>query len=356
MQAIQKRNLFNFIGDSLYSPDNANFWLQKINPTWSVSQALGKIIKKKILAKDTVGLVVKCNHLMNYGVAGQHHPVIVEIAGRRYERTYSLTHLDPHHVQINVKKVAGGLISSWLCDTAKVGDVVEFGKPYGEMILGNNPQKIIMIAGGSGITPMFSMLYGMAQTSKLTFIETTLLYWAKTQEEFAFTQEFNQWQNDFQNFNVHYFCTQESPFDKRINETQLNLFKQIEKHDVFICGASGFVNSAKAIFKNAKSVRTEAFSMQSVIADDNDVGNVEILLTKSNKTLNIAKGQPILQALENANIHPEHGCRMGICNKCACHKTTGQTKNLNDGSINHEPNQEVRICVNSAQSDLVLDL
>lgn len=39
------------------------------------------------------------------GAAGQHHPVIVEIAGRRYERTYSLTQIDAEHLRLTVKKL-----------------------------------------------------------------------------------------------------------------------------------------------------------------------------------------------------------------------------------------------------------
>lgn len=42
------------------------------------------------------------------GVAGQHHPVIVEIAGRRYERTYSLTQIDAQHLRLTVKKLLMG--------------------------------------------------------------------------------------------------------------------------------------------------------------------------------------------------------------------------------------------------------
>ena len=47
---------------------------------------------------------------------------------------------------------------------------------------------------------------------------------------------------------------------------------------------------------------------------------------------------------------------MGICNKCACNKAEGSTKNLVDGSQNNEPGNLLKICVNSAQTDLVIDL
>ncbi|MFI7983818.1 ferredoxin reductase, partial [Acinetobacter baumannii] len=43
-------------------------------------------------------------------------------------------------------------------------------------------------------------------------------------------------------------------------------------------------------------------------------------------------------------------------NKCVCSKTQGSTRNLLNGSQNTEPSQLLKICVNSAQSDLVIDL
>ncbi len=76
------------------------------------------------------------------------------------------------------------------------------------------------------------------------------------------------------------------------------------------------------------TLKTEAFSM-SPFAND-DVGFVNITLTKSKKMLSIPKGQSILASLEQQNVKPQHGCRMGICNKCACNKVEGSTEKLGE--------------------------
>jgi stearoyl-CoA 9-desaturase NADPH oxidoreductase len=94
--------------------------------------------------------------------------------------------------------------------------------------------------------------------------------------------------------------------------------------------------------------------MSPVVNDD--VGFVNVTLTKSNKVLAIPKGQSILVGLEQQNVKPTHGCRMGICNKCVCHKADGSTKNLVNGAQNSEPGNLLKICVNSAQTDLIIDL
>jgi ferredoxin len=64
----------------------------------------------------------------------------------------------------------------------------------------------------------------------------------------------------------------------------------------------------------------------------------------------------LLSALEDAGMKPASGCRMGICNTCACGKRTGTTRHLHTGDIQHEPVSALRLCVNSAGSDLILDL
>ncbi len=87
-----------------------------------------------------------------------------------------------------------------------------------------------------------------------------------------------------------------------------------------------------------------------------DIGFVNVTLLKSKKVIAIPKGQSILTSLEQQNIKPTHGCRMGICNKCVCNKVEGSTKNMVNGSQNAEPGNVLKICVNSAQSDLVIDL
>ena len=147
MHVIQrKKQLLDFLSGSVYDSNTVNFWLQKVNPLWSTREALGRIIKKQIIANDVVSLTIHCNQHMQYGVAGQHHPVHVEIHGRRYERTYSLTRLDAHHVKLTLKKIEGGIVSTWLCEQAQVGDILEFGQPYGDMLVSEQPQKQLLFA------------------------------------------------------------------------------------------------------------------------------------------------------------------------------------------------------------------
>ena len=355
MQAIEKRaSLFNSMAQSVMNSHDANFWLQKINPLWSMNQPLANVVKKQIVAKDMVSLILQCNRHVQRGVAGQHHPVTVEIAGRHYERTYSLMQVDADHLCLTVKKVDQGLVSSWLVDQSQTGDILRLGQPYGEMQQQVQTPRLLLLAAGSGITPMLSLIEAFCQSRQLKAISVQLMYWVKTHEDAAYAEYLKEVAENFPNFTYQIFYTQQQ--DQRLNQSHVNQLKSLNETTVYACGPSGFAATAETLFKHVASIQTEAFSLSQFDTDATDTGFINVTLTQSNKTLAIPKGQSILSSLEHQGIKPKHGCRMGICNKCACTKAQGATKNLLNGSANHEPSQLLKICVNSAQSDLVIDL
>ena len=355
MQAIEKRaSLFNSMAQSVMNSHDANFWLQKINPLWSMNQPLAKVVKKQIVAKDMVSLILQCNRHVQRGVAGQHHPVTVEIAGRHYERTYSLMQVDADHLCLTVKKVDQGLVSSWLVDQSQTGDILRLGQPYGEMQQQVQTPNLLLLAAGSGITPMLSLIEAFCQSRQLKAIFVQLMYWVKTHEDAAYAEYLKEVAENFPNFTYQIFYTQEH--DQRLNPSHIDQLKSLNETTVYACGPSGFAATAETLFKHVASIQTEAFSLSQFDTDATDTGFINVTLTQSNKTIAIPKGQSILSSLEHQGIKPKHGCRMGICNKCACTKAQGATKNLLNGSANHEPSQLLKICVNSAQSDLVIDL
>jgi len=355
MQALQKRKSpLNILAEAVFDPNAANFWLQKINPMWSVQQALGQITQKETTANGIVSLTLRCNRHFVMGQAGQHHPVFVEIKGRRYERTYSLTRIDAEHVMLTVKKVEQGLVSTWLVEQAQVGDVIEFGQPYGDMQLPQQIQPLLLLAAGSGITPMLSLLTALLEQDKAEQTPVQLWYWVKTHQDVAFKARFEQMADQHPQFQFKVFYTQDVEANQRLNARHLEDLQQLDQLTVYACGPSGFVSTAEQLFTGAAQFKGEAFSLTQLASDE--TGFVNITLSKSNKTVAIPKGQSILVGLEQANLNPEYGCRMGICHKCVCNKVQGATKNLVNGAQSTEPGDALKLCVNAAQSDLVIDL
>ena len=195
----------------------------------------------------------------------------------------------------------------------------------------------------------------MVKSGRLGSTQVILMYWVKTFADAAFKAQFEAWAEQFPNFTFQVFYTQEPSLQhSRLNNEHLQRLTEIEKSAVFACGPSGFATQVEQLFAQAALLKTEAFSMTPVLSDD--VGLVQVTLSKSKKIVTIPKGKSILESLEQQNIKPKYGCRMGICHKCVCNKAEGSTKNLVDGVQNSEPNNQLKICVNSAQTNLIIDL
>ena len=64
----------------------------------------------------------------------------------------------------------------------------------------------------------------------------------------------------------------------------------------------------------------------------------------------------LLSSAEQAGLRPQHGCRMGVCNRCSCTKVSGVTQNVITGEIDDQPNRGIKLCVSQALSPVTIDL
>jgi len=349
---------------SIFSPASFDFWAGHLDATWSWQTPLARIVARDLTAKDSVTLTLKPNRHVQPFVAGQHVQLTVEINGVRVSRSYSpsLHSAMDGTFTITVRRMQGGKVSAWLCSEACVGQVVEIGSAFGEMtLLQPHPQRLFL-AAGSGITPLISMIRAWARGDRAESI--TLLYWARTREELCFVNELTALQQHHANFKVYFVLTQQDQLQTgeqsgRISpELLANVAVDLNHSLVYACGPAGFVEQARLYSGNAASFYGEAFSLPTVIASDIDTAEplVNIELTESKRTLQVPVGQSILSALEAQGMRPAFGCRMGLCNTCACIKQSGTTEHLLSRDRNDEAGSTVRICVSRACSDLSLAL
>lgn len=333
----------------------ADFWAKELGLTWTWHKATARIVKRQIEAKDTVSLWLKPNRRFLGFNAGQHINVTVQVDGVYLTRSYSLSHAPQKNglLRITIKQEAQGKVSHYLTQQAQVGETLEISQAFGEFSLSTSKPNVLL-AAGSGITPLMSLLHTATTT-------TTLLYWAKTRAELCFVAELQQLSKANPLINIHYFLTQEKELlshelHGRISQDNLaKLVPNLADCHVLACGNSGFVEQVKTLTTETASLQVEAFTP--LIHQTTDTTEtVQVYLSKSQKTLSLPQGQSLLNALEEQGIYPPSGCRMGICHSCSCQKQSGTTQDLQNGEVNQEPNSAVRLCVSRAQSDLVLEI
>ena len=169
-------------------PHWIDFALSHINPLLSVQRVKARVVAMTHETPDLLRVELRPNRLFAGFVPGQAVPLRVTIGGIVHERYYSLTSSPKARtLQLGIKKQPGGVVSGYVHERLRVGDVVELGAAAGDFVLPREvPPQLLLIAGGSGITPMISLLDAALRCRNVQRV--TLLYYARSVLDFAFHQ------------------------------------------------------------------------------------------------------------------------------------------------------------------------
>jgi ferredoxin-NADP reductase len=346
----------------LINPAQFDFWAQQLGSTHAWSRCFARVFSVHAEGQDTKTLTLKANRNWQGFVAGQHCNVTATIAGRNITRSYSLSSdpLDGRRIQITVRREAGGLMSEHLCNEIEVGDRLELGIPFGEMLLPTPmPDHLLLLAAGSGITPMMSQIRTLARTGMSSSV--TLMYWEKTSSDFNFVKELEAIAQQYRNFNLNMITTREHSelaISGRLTNELLAQVANIGAVDqVFACGANGFVQTAINLCESRKiPLISESFTPSQSQAANTEVAQYDVYLRRSNIHLRLSNQIPLLGQLEIAGVSVPSGCRQGICNTCTCVRNSGTTADAFSGAVENEPSQIIKLCVSRAASNIELDL
>lgn len=332
-----------------------DFWSSRVHPLWTLRRPLAQLVARSAASADAVTLELQPNRHFRGLAAGQHVNLGVEVDGRLATRSYSPTLLPNGRLAITVKAIAGGKVSNHLARDAALGEVFALGQAFGDMTVpADAPQRLLLLAAGSGITPMRALLRQLDAQAMPAPVE--LRYWARRREELCFVDELNALASRHSNFRVQLLLTRDPQApDARIDAHDFAEIAALDTARVLACGPGGFVEAARQRLQGqVASFQSEAFSLPQLPAQE--AGSVQVQLLRSGRTLTVPRGTTLLQALEAEGIQPASGCRMGICNTCVCGKVSGITRHTLTGDYADEPSTPLKLCVNSASTDLALEL
>jgi len=346
----------------LINPAQFDFWAQQLGSTRAWDRCFARVISVQTESPGTKTLSLKANRNWQGFEAGQHCNVTARIAGRNITRSYSISSdpIDGRRIQITVRREAGGLMSEYLCNDLDVGDRLELGSPFGEMLLpAPMPTHLLLLAAGSGITPMMSQIRTLARKGMPTSV--ILMYWEKTTADFNFAHELQSIARQHSNFNVNLITTREHsehPLSGRISDELLAQIANISTVDqVFACGANGFVKTATRICESRNMpIISESFTPSESQTINTEVNEYAVYLRRQGLHLRLSNQLPMLEQLESAGVSVPSGCRQGICNTCTCVRNSGTTTDVFSGAVDNEPLQIIKLCVSRASSNLELDL
>ncbi len=289
------------------------------------------------------------------------------VNGRRVPRSYTISSSPIHsnYVEITPKRIENGCISVFLNDQAKPGLTVEASGPYGQFYFDETIHpSIVLLAAGSGITPMISMLRYINDRKLPTSV--SLLYFVRTRNDIIFATELEKLSKSIPNFNYG-ICLSRPDKDwmgHRGHLTQELISQGMtipEGQTFFLCGPKGFMHNARQILAalgvSHDRIAQESFGENSKSPDPSPAEALAtIVFSQSQKVCQGNSGCTLLELAEKNGVQIPYGCRQGVCGTCATRVLSGTVRMDTEAELNAKQKDAgyVLPCVSHAEGTVVL--
>ncbi|HTM18894.1 MAG TPA: ferric reductase-like transmembrane domain-containing protein [Kofleriaceae bacterium] len=313
--------------------------------------------------------------------AGQYLNLALTIDGRRVNRSYTIASspTDSAYCEISVKRVAGGKASVHLHDTWTEGMRIRVSAPAGRFgFTGHQAGRVVLIAGGIGITPMMSVIRGL--TDRCWPGDIYLIYSVRRHRDLAFGDELAALQRRFPNLHVRITLSQDpdQPWDGARGHVSHALLEDFLpapiRGPVLLCGPAPMMVATRALLVDLgvpdADVHEEAFVSPPAVPDDaagaadpapvdvpGDGAPLGLTFQRSGQTAELAGGLTVLEAAEEAGVAIPFECRSGICGQCKTRLISGKVvMEVQDALTGSDRARGIMLaCQARAAQDLVVD-
>jgi stearoyl-CoA 9-desaturase NADPH oxidoreductase len=331
--------------------------LQTLHPLLSLTEVRARVVKVVEETPLTKTFVLQPNALWAGAQAGQFVRVRQEINGRRVERVYSLSsRAGARRIAFTVKRQPGGVMSNYVHDHLRAGQVLTISQAMGEFVLPDVlPARILLLSGGSGITPVMAMLRDLQArhyAGSVVFVHV-----CRAQSDLIFAQTLQAMAAAWTALRVvlHF----DETAGRFTPQTLQSLVPDIALRSTWLCGPAGLMDAVHAFWESENIItplQSERFVAVPLLAASVPGTPVQVRFLASGQGFTTEGVAPLLVQAEQAGFAPKHGCRIGICRSCQCVKTSGTVENLQTGEVSSAPNELIRLCISAARSDVTLDL
>jgi ferredoxin-NADP reductase len=288
--------------------------------------------------------------------------------GKKETRCYSICSSPARsgYVEITPKRVNNGCVSTFLNDRASIGLTVEATGPFGQFCLDPAVDKrVVLIAAGSGITPMMGMLRYIDDLCLDT--QATLLYCVRTSRDISFRRELDELQARSKNFRYHVLLSQP---DAEWDGARGHIHREFIRGAVpdttnqvfFLCGPPPFMGAARKILLELgvepERIRQETFGGAGAPAQPRSTKTGFLVeFAKSGKTSAVLEGQTLLEAAAEAGVDIASACRQGQCGTCKARLLEGNVEMTVEHGLDAESKAQgfVLTCVGHANGNVRLD-
>ncbi|HNT51579.1 MAG TPA: ferredoxin--NADP reductase, partial [Cyclobacteriaceae bacterium] len=304
--------------------------------------------------RDAISLVFEHPEKKILYKAGQFLTLIATVGGKEVRRAYSLNSspVSDSDLSVTIKRVEGGLMSNWLPDNIKAGSTVKVMEPMGHFTTEfqkDNKRHLVMLAGGSGITPMMSII-------KTTLVEESesicsLIYCNRDIESIIFKNAFDQLQTKYEGRLHVIHVLDNAPQNWQGHSGLLNhemLTKILERipdwgigsTTYLMCGPEGMMKNAQTLLEArqipAEKIFKESFVQGTIDKETKKEPTVSGTGPKAHEVTVRYDGQEykfvvepnrtILETALDNGIDLPYSCQSGLCTACRGKALSGQVK------------------------------
>lgn len=274
--------------------------------------------------------------------AGQFLTFRVEVGGQRLVRCYSLASapgIDPEH-KVTVKRVADGRVSNWMNERVAAGDSLEVMPPAGVFCLRERSTPIVLFGGGSGITPVISILKTALATTRRPI---KLVYANRDEASIIFAAELEALRRAHPDRLeiVHRLDVVHGFVDAVRVVEEVGARKDA---DFYVCGPGPFMDVVEQGLARLGVGKDQIFIERFTSAQDapapaavvDTAGGTKVTVKLDGKETVIAmgEGETILAAARRVGLEPPFACEEAYCGCCMAKVVSGRVEmRMNDGGI-----------------------
>jgi 3-ketosteroid 9alpha-monooxygenase subunit B len=261
--------------------------------------------------------------------AGQFCTFRATIGGEPVVRCYSMSSSpdtgDPFTV--TVKRVPGGKMSNWMNERLSPGDTIDVMPPAGRFVLRGAETPIVAFAGGSGITPVLSIVKTALVT---TTREIALVYANRDSGSVIFADALERLRMaSGGRLAVHHHLDSERGFLDAA--ACAALIGDRTRADFYLCGPGPYMEVAEAGLERRGVDPDRVFIERFELPDEapaasvkSDTQSIVIRLAGRKHAIGYQPGDTILEAARRAGLGPPFSCQMGDCATCMAYLVEGE--------------------------------
>ena len=275
---------------------------------------------------------------------GQFLTLRAVVDGEEHLRCYSMssTPAVAEHMQVTVKRVPGGIVSNWVNDTVREGDELEVTVPGGAFVLDRTERDIVAFAGGSGITPVFSLVKAALAASTR---RVRLLYANRDRQSVIFADALDQLATRHADRCVvaHHLDDEQGFVGSRDVADFLDAVRDV---DFYVCGPTPFMDTVVQAL-TVCGVPSERLHVEQFAAapwEELDLATepgslaaeVSFQLAGRRTVARHDPGATLLRTARTAGLRAPASCEIGECATCMAKVIEGSAVMRHNGALTPE--------------------